>query len=148
MIVPSRPALSAVGALAAVAVAGCGSSSSDSSSSDTASTPAAASTQATAPAASGSQSVLALKADASGALKFDTTKLAAKSGTVRIVMDNPSSVPHAIAIEGNGVDKSGQTVTSGGKSTVTATLKPGTYTFYCPVPGHKAAGMSGTLTVT
>jgi len=30
---------------------------------------------------------------------------------------------------------------------VTVTLKPGTYQFYCPVPGHKAAGMKGTLTV-
>jgi uncharacterized cupredoxin-like copper-binding protein len=35
----------------------------------------------------------------------------------------------------------------GGKSTVTADLKPGTYEFYCPVDGHKAAGMKGTLTV-
>jgi len=46
------------------------------------------------------------------------------------------------------VDKSGQTVQPGGASTVTADLKPGTYTFYCPVPGHEAAGMKGTLTVS
>ena len=46
-----------------------------------------------------------------------------------------------------GVDKSGSTVGMGGKSTVTAALKPGKYTFYCPVDGHKAAGMKGTLTV-
>jgi plastocyanin len=142
----SRPAILAVGAAAALAAAGCGSSS-DSSSSDTASTAAPATTTAAAPAA-GAESVLALKADASGALKFDTTKLAAKAGTVRIVMDNPSSVPHAIALEGNGIDKDGKTVTSGGQSVVSATLKPGTYTFYCPVPGHEAGGMKGTLTVT
>ncbi len=149
MIVRPRPALLAVGAIAALGlVAGCGSSSSDSSSSDTASTAApATTTEASAPAA-GATSAVALAADPSGALKFDTTKLTAKSGTVHIVMDNASSVPHAIAIEGNGVDKSGATVTGGGKSTITATLKPGTYTFYCPVPGHEAAGMKGTLTVS
>ena len=62
-------------------------------------------------------------------------------------MDNPSDVPHAVAVEGNGVDKDGQTVTKGGKSTVTVDLKPGKYEFYCPVDGHKAAGMKGTLTV-
>ena len=62
-------------------------------------------------------------------------------------MNNPAPVPHAIAIEGNGVDMDGKTVTKGGTSTVTADLKPGTYEFYCPVPGHKEAGMKGTLTV-
>jgi uncharacterized cupredoxin-like copper-binding protein len=35
----------------------------------------------------------------------------------------------------------------GGKSTATVTVKPGTYTFFCPVDGHRAAGMTGTLTV-
>jgi uncharacterized cupredoxin-like copper-binding protein len=63
-------------------------------------------------------------------------------------MDNPSGIPHAIAVEGNGVDKDGNTVQKGGTSTVTADLKAGTYTFYCPVDGHRAAGMKGTLTVS
>ena len=64
-------------------------------------------------------------------------------------MNNPSTsgVPHGIAVEGNGVDQDGKTVQPGGKSTDTLTLKPGTYTFYCPVPGHKEAGMKGTLVV-
>ena len=62
-------------------------------------------------------------------------------------MDNPSSSgkPHGIAIEGNGVDKDGQIVAPGSKSTVTVTLKAGTYEYYCPIPAHKAAGMKGTL---
>jgi uncharacterized cupredoxin-like copper-binding protein len=63
-------------------------------------------------------------------------------------MTNPSGLPHAIAVEGNGVDKDGQTVMKGGTSTITVTLKPGTYTFYCPVDGHRAAGMQGKLTVS
>jgi uncharacterized cupredoxin-like copper-binding protein len=90
-----------------------------------------------------------LEADASGALAFDQTTLTAKAGKVTVDMRNPatSGVPHGIAVEGGGVDQDGKTVAPGGTSTVTVTLKPGTYTFYCPVPGHKQAGMKGTLTV-
>ena len=65
-------------------------------------------------------------------------------------MANPASagIPHAVAVEGNGVDKDGPTAQPGGSSKVTVTLKPGTYQFYCPIPGHKEAGMEGTLTVS
>jgi plastocyanin len=130
-------------------VAGCGSSDKKDTTATSAPKPAK-----TAPAAAASSSAakggstLTLGADPSGALKFTASKLATKAGKVTIVMTNPSSVPHAIAVEGNGVDKDGQTVTSGGKSTVTADLKPGTYEFYCPVDSHKQQGMEGTLTVT
>jgi plastocyanin len=83
-----------------------------------------------------------------GKLAFDTKALKAKAGTVTLVMANPSSFPHGISVSGNGIDKDGKVVQQGGTSTVTAKLKPGTYTFYCPVPGHRAGGMQGTLTVT
>jgi len=89
---------------------------------------------------------IALAAPEDGSLKFDKTELEGKAGTVTINFDNPSTTPHAVAIEGNGVDQSSQTVTAS-KTSVTADLKPGTYTFYCPVPGHRQAGMEGTLTV-
>jgi len=107
-----------------------------------------AATSSSSSAASGGGSDLKLSADPSGALKFDKSKLAAKSGAVTITMNNPSSVPHGIAVEGNGVDKDGQIVNSGGTSTVSVSLKPGKYEFYCPVDSHKQQGMEGTLTVT
>jgi uncharacterized cupredoxin-like copper-binding protein len=91
---------------------------------------------------------LKLSANSSGQLKFNTKSLKAKAGKVTITMSNPSSLPHAIAVEGKGVDKDGKTVRKGGTSTITVTLKKGKYTFYCPVPGHEAAGMKGTLTVS
>jgi plastocyanin len=91
---------------------------------------------------------LKISADSSGKLKFNKTKLTAKAGTVTITMANPSNLPHAVAVEGKGVDKDGKTVRKGGTSTVTVKLKKGKYTFYCPVPGHEAAGMKGTLTVS
>jgi plastocyanin len=81
-------------------------------------------------------------------LKFDKTSLEAAAGEVTITMTNEGDLPHNVAIEGNGVDEKGEVVTKDGTSTVTATLEPGEYTFYCSVPGHQAGGMEGTLTVT
>jgi uncharacterized cupredoxin-like copper-binding protein len=153
MTFSTRPLLLSLVAMAAAALIGCGGDDDDSSSTSTpaATTQAAAqeTTGATTAAAAGGET-LKLSADPGGALKFDKSTLDAKSGKVTIVMDNPSSAgaPHAVAVEGNGVDKDGETVQPGGKSTVTVDLKPGKYTFYCPVPGHEAAGMKGTLTVS
>ena len=152
---PIVPSAALCAALAAFAVAGCGSddsSSSDSgSSSDTTSDTTAQKTppaSTPAPSASGgASSNLMLAADESGQLKFDKSSLSAKAGNVTITMDNPSPVKHAVAIEGNGLDKDGPAVGMGGVSKVTAKLKPGKYEFYCPVDGHKAAGMKGELTV-
>jgi plastocyanin len=82
------------------------------------------------------------------ALKFNKKTLRAKHGKVTIVMSNPSSTTHGIAIEGHGIDKDGKKVGKGKTSTVTVTLKKGTYEFYCPVDGHKNAGMKGKLIVS
>jgi plastocyanin len=97
-------------------------------------------------AGGGGGETLKLAADKS-ALKFDKSSLTAKAGKVTLEMANPSQLPHAVAIKGNGVDVDGKTVGNGETSTASTDLKPGTYTFYCPVPGHEAAGMKGTLTV-
>jgi uncharacterized cupredoxin-like copper-binding protein len=134
----------------AIPVAGCGgdddsSSSSGGSSSGGSNTTTSGGGGATA----GGGQVLKLAADPGGALKFDKTSLSAKAGNVTIVMTNKSSVPHAVEVEGGGIEKKGTVVTGGGSvSRVTAKLKPGKYEFYCPVDGHKAAGMKGTLTVS
>ena len=87
-----------------------------------------------------------LAAPEDGSLEFDPTELEADAGTVTIDFDNPSATPHAVEIEGNGVEEASDTVTSS-KTSVTADLKPGTYTFFCPVGNHRAGGMEGTLTV-
>ena len=141
-----RTLLAAVVPLAAgLLVAGCGSSDSNKT---TATKVQSVATQAKSNAAAGRSSTLSLSADPSGALKFNKKVLAAKSGAVTIKMSNPSSLPHGIAVEGNGVDTDGETVMQGGTSTVSVNLKPGKYEFYCPVDSHKQAGMEGTLTVT
>jgi plastocyanin len=111
------------------------------------STTAANGTQSSTAASGSGGTTLRLQADPTGALEFDKTSLEAPAGPVTIVMTNPSSMPHDIAIEGNGVDVSGDVVSNGGTSTVTADLEPGTYTFLCTVDSHADQGMEGTLTV-
>jgi plastocyanin len=88
-----------------------------------------------------------IDADPTGQLKFLASSASANSGKVTLRMANKSSVPHDIAIKGGSVNEVGQVVSNGGVSTVSASLKPGTYTFFCSVDGHEAAGMKGTLTV-
>jgi plastocyanin len=91
--------------------------------------------------------VIQLSADESGALKFDKDSIDATAGTIRLVMANPSSVDHNVAVKGNGIDEKGPVVGKDGQSIVTVTLKPGEYTFYCSVDAHEQAGMEGTLRV-
>jgi len=128
----------------AAVIAGCGGDDNE----ESAATPTA--TQAPAEdsgSSSGGAATLKFSAPADGSLKFDQKDATAKAGKVTVDFTNPSSTPHAVEIEGNGVEEETETVTSGDAPPITVDLKPGTYEFYCPVPGHKEAGMKGTLTV-
>jgi uncharacterized cupredoxin-like copper-binding protein len=85
-----------------------------------------------------------------GMLMFNTKSLHAHPGTVEIILNNPKNagIPHGIAVSGHGVNKKSKVVTPGHTASVTVTVKKGKYTFYCQVPGHEAAGMKGTLTIS
>jgi plastocyanin len=86
---------------------------------------------------------------AASGLSFVKSTATASAGPVVIRSKNPQSTGHDIAIRGNGVDMKGDIVSDGGVSMITIPdLKAGTYTFYCSVPGHEAAGMTGTLAVS
>lgn len=79
------------------------------------------------------------------ALRFNTSTLRARAGRITIVMTNASkSLAHGIAV-GN---VRGRIVKPGRTSSVTVNLRRGRYQFYCPVKGHRAAGMRGTLIVS
>ena len=100
------------------------------------------------PAQTGAAGTLKLAADPSGALKYDVSSLTAKAGKVTIDFTNQAPLPHNVQIEGPGGKKLGGTSTISGSSTkATVDLKPGSYTFYCSVDGHRQAGMQGKLTV-
>jgi plastocyanin len=91
--------------------------------------------------------LVSIPTDPSGQLSYQFANATAKAGKVAIDSKNASGTPHDIAIEGNGVNAKGAVVSNGGTSKLTATLKPGTYTFFCTVAGHRQAGMQGKLTV-
>jgi plastocyanin len=94
----------------------------------------------------GAATTLQLAADPT-ALAYDQTDLTAKAGKVTIDFDNPSPIPHNVVIEADGKELAGFEPIAEGKKSESAELKAGTYTFYCSVPGHREAGMEGTLTV-
>jgi uncharacterized cupredoxin-like copper-binding protein len=100
------------------------------------------------PSSPAAATTLKLAANPAGQLAYTTKQLGAKAGKVTIDFSNSSPVEHDVAIaQGSAV--AGQTpVFTGGSKTLTVTLKPGKYSFYCTVPGHRAAGMEGTLTVS
>jgi len=91
---------------------------------------------------------VALAADPSGQLKYDVTSATAKAGSVKIDFTNNSPVPHNVTIQQGSKNVTATPTISQSKTTVTAQLKPGTYTFYCSVDAHRQAGMMGTLTVS
>lgn len=149
-----RKILLAATAVAALAIAGCGSSSNTTSSNNpyrsapATSTKTAASTSTT-PAASTGATTVAISANPGGMLMFTTNKLTAKAGKVTIVFTNKSPLGHNFTLATSSGTVLGATPTfSGGTKTLTVSLKAGTYTYYCSVPGHRAAGMQGTLTVS
>jgi plastocyanin len=92
---------------------------------------------------------LGLEASPTGQLAYTTNKALGTAGPVTISMKNMSGVPHNVAVQsGTSGPVIGATpIVPKGATTVTVNLKPGTYTFFCQVPGHRAAGMEGTLTV-
>lgn len=96
----------------------------------------------------GGGSTLEFEADPNGDLAYTTTEASAEAGEATIDFTNPQSITHDVAIEDSGGKTVAQTDLIGNEETsTTANLKPGTYTFYCSVPGHREAGMEGTLTV-
>jgi plastocyanin len=142
------PVVALVGLLA---LAGCGSSSKKSETTAT-TTPATTSTPATTapatPTSTGGESKLSLSAASGGQLEYNTKSLTANAGKVSIDFTNMAPLGHNVTVESS----SGQTVGStptfqGGSKTLSLNLKPGTYKFFCSVPGHRQAGMEGTLVV-
>jgi len=101
------------------------------------------------PSTRAAATTLKLRAAADGANRFSKERLRAEPGKVTIRLRNPSTSgkPHAVEIEGHGVEKESAVAGPGHRVSVTAKLRRGTYEFYCPVDGHKAAGMEGKLVV-
>src|ERR1700754_1267530 len=125
-----------------VLVSACGGDDSQSAAAPTSTPTPAANAPAT---GSGSTVSLQPKGDQ---LSFDTNTLTAKAGKVTVDFTNDSAIPHNVTLIDSANKTLGATPTfDGGTKSFDATLKAGTYTYYCSVPGHRQAGMQGTLTV-
>jgi plastocyanin len=96
----------------------------------------------------GTGAAVAIEANPEGQLAFEEKEVTAKAGKDTIDFTNQSSVPHNVTIENSAGEEIGGTETlAEGNSAATVDLKPGTYTFFCSVPGHREAGMEGKLVV-
>ncbi len=96
----------------------------------------------------GSASTLDFEADPGGGLAYTTETATAEAGKVTVNFTNPQPLSHDVAIEGSGGEEVGSTEVIGeGSDSTVVDLKPGKYSFFCTVPGHREAGMEGTLTV-
>jgi plastocyanin len=100
------------------------------------------------PSPSAATSALKLAADPGGQLSYDTKQLSAKAGKVTITFANSAPLEHDVTIAEGSTVLGATPIFQGGSKTLTLSLKPGTYTFYCSVPGHRQAGMEGTLSVS
>ncbi|HWI95535.1 MAG TPA: plastocyanin/azurin family copper-binding protein [Solirubrobacterales bacterium] len=141
-------------AIAALALVACGSSSDSSSSTTEASGGESQAEQGggapeeSSSAGGGPGSTLEFEADPSGELAYTSTSETAKAGKVTVAFKNPQSLTHDVAIEDSSGKEVGATeLIADGSDTTSVDLKPGTYTYFCTVPGHREAGMEGTLTV-
>jgi plastocyanin len=142
-------------ALAAAALVACGSSGGTTASTPTASETSGAAEEGAAEeggtaeeGAAGGGSTVSLEADPGGQIAYTSDTATANAGKVTIDFKNPQALSHDVAIEGSGGETIAKTNLIAESSTsTTAELKPGKYTYYCTVPGHREAGMEGTLTV-
>ena len=81
-------------------------------------------------------------------LAFNTDHATANAGKVTVDFTNNSALDHDVVLTDSQNKILGKTpVFQGGSKSFTTKLEPGTYTYYCSVPGHRQAGMQGTLTV-
>jgi plastocyanin len=142
-------------AIAALALVACGGGSSNSSSSTTETSggesqaeQGGAAKEESSSGGGGSGSTLKFEADPKGELAYTTTHATAKAGKVTVEFNNPQSLTHDVAFESSDGKLVGETkLIDDSSDTTTLNFKPGTYTFYCSVPGHREAGMEGTLIV-
>ena len=135
----------AVAALAVIGLAACGGGGDNNNDTTAAATPPA--TTATT-GGGGGGSTVDISTPSGTDLAFDQKDVSAKAGTVTIDFDNKQAIPHDVTVEdSSGMQLGGTDLVSSGTANATVDLQSGSYTFFCSVPGHREAGMEGTLTV-
>lgn len=136
------------------AVAACGSDSPAAPATTTsapATTTSAPATTTSAPATTTSAAATQVTVSATE-FKFTLSQSTFTAGTYQFAVTDAGQAPHNFIINGPGVDNQkipvGSPLSAGQSDSGTVTLQAGSYEFYCGVPGHKAKGMTMTVTVT
>jgi plastocyanin len=138
--------VAALGALSSLALVACGGGGSSSSSTPAATSTTSTSTQAAGGGAGGG--TVSLAADPSGNLAYTQSSLTANAGSDTIDFTNQAPLGHDVCVkDSSGKELGCSDVIQGSSTTLKVDLKPGSYTYFCSVDGHEAAGMEGTLTV-
>jgi plastocyanin len=133
-------------ALAAFGLVACGDDDDDDAATE-ATTEETTTDETTADGGGGGGGTVQISAAADGSLAFEQTEVSAPAGEVTVEFDNPASVGHDVVVESSDDEELIRTdVISGDQTTASGELEAGDYTFYCSVPGHREAGMEGTLT--
>lgn len=84
-----------------------------------------------------------------GEFKFDPKDVTLRKGeVVKFVVKNVGALPHDWMAEGLPAVATGEFAAGEERVLVWEADRTGTFTTYCMVPGHREAGMVGTLTVT
>src|SRR5689334_13465319 len=137
-------ALACVAVAAALGLAACGGGS-DNNDTTAAATPPATTTGG---GGGGGGGTIDISTPSGSDLAFDQKDVSAKAGSDTISFDNKQALQHDVKVEdSSGTEIGGTDLVSSGTATATVDLQPGTYTFFCSVPGHREAGMEGTITV-
>ena len=138
-------AVACVAVVAALGLAACGGGGDNNNDTTAAATPPATTTGG---GGAGGSSTVNISTPSGTELAYDQKSASAKAGSVTIDFTNNESIPHDVAVESSSGDTVGQTdLVASGTANTTVDLQPGTYQFFCTVPGHREAGMQGTLTV-
>jgi plastocyanin len=138
-------ALIAVSALLVLGLAACGGDDDDDGGETAAAPPT---TTAPAGGGGGGGSTVDISTPPGSDLAYDQSDVNATAGAVTINFDNQQSTQHDVKVEDSaGEELGGTDLISSSTANATVDLQPGSYTFFCSVPGHREAGMEGTLSV-
>lgn len=153
---PARRPRRAAGAVLALAVAVLTACGDDDPEPDAATTPAATTTTGAAPPpTTGTAPTAGDPAEAESitvtavdfAFELDEDSFSAGSYEIRLV--NGGGATHNLTVERDGADVAGtDAIDPGQETTLTVTLEPGEYVFYCSIGNHRAMGMEVTVVVT